>query len=68
MVVKLLKNRDELKSLIEKYGGKVTDSISKKTNYLINNDINSTSSKNTKAQALNIPIITENDFLKIIDL
>ena len=66
--LKEFKNRDELKSLIEKYGGKVTDSISKKTNYLINNDINSTSSKNTKAQALNIPIITENDFLKIIDL
>lgn len=66
--LKEFKNRDELKSLIEKYGGKVTDSISKKTNYLINNDINSTSSKNVKAQALNIPIITENDFLKIIDL
>lgn len=62
------KNRDELKSLIEKYGGKVTGSISKKTDYLINNDITSPSSKNVKAQALNIPIITEDDFLKLIDL
>ena len=62
------KNRDELKSLIEKYGGKVTGSISKKTDYLINNDITSTSSKNVKAQELNIPIITETDFLKLIDL
>lgn len=60
------KNRSELKSFIEEHGGKVTDSVSKKTNYLINNDINSNSSKNKKAHELNIPIITEDDLLKII--
>lgn len=53
------KNRSELKSAIEAHGGKVVDSVSSKTDYLINNDINSTSSKNQKAKALNIPIITE---------
>ena len=60
------KNRSELKSFIEEHGGKVTDSVSKKTNYLINNDINSSSSKNKKAHELNIPILTEDDLLKII--
>ena len=60
------KNRGELKSFIEEHGGKVTDSVSKKTNYLINNDINSSSSKNKKAHELNIPILTEDDLLKII--
>ena len=60
------KNRNELKSFIEEHGGKVTDSVSKKTNYLINNDINSSSSKNKKAHELNIPILTEDDLLKII--
>ena len=53
------KNRGELKSAIEAHGGKVADSVSSKTDYLVNNDINSTSSKNQKAKALNIPIITE---------
>lgn len=53
------KNRSELKNAIEVHGGKVVDSISSKTDYLVNNDINSTSSKNQKAKALNIPIITE---------
>ena len=53
------KNRSELKSAIEAHGGKVVDSVSSKTDYLVNNDINSTSSKNQKAKALNIPIITE---------
>ena len=53
------KNRGELKSAIEVHGGKVVDSVSSKTDYLVNNDINSTSSKNQKAKALNIPIITE---------
>ena len=53
------KNRGELKSAIEAHGGKVVDSVSSKTDYLVNNDINSTSSKNQKAKALNIPIITE---------
>lgn len=59
------KNRDELKGYITDRGGKVTDSVSVKTNYLINNDINSTSAKNKKAKELNIPILTEEDFLKL---
>lgn len=59
-------NRNELKADIEAHGGKVVGSISSKTNYLINNDINSTSSKNTKAKSLNIPIISEEDFLAMI--
>lgn len=58
------KNRNELKQKIEQAGGKVTESISKNTNYLINNDINSTSSKNLTAKKLNIPIITEEEFFK----
>lgn len=58
------KNRVELKGVIESLGGKVVDSISSKTTYLINNDINSTSSKNKKAKELNIPIITEEEFEK----
>jgi DNA ligase (NAD+) len=59
------KNRDELKGYIADRGGKVTDSVSVKTDYLINNDINSTSAKNKKAKELNIPILTEEDFLKL---
>lgn len=59
-------NRDWLKNKIEEAGGKVTGSVSSKTDYLINNDINSTSSKNQKAKALNIPIITENEVLKML--
>ena len=58
------KNRDELKDKIESMGGKVTGSISKNTNYLINNDKNSTSSKNKNAKLLNIPIISEDDFIE----
>ena len=58
------KNRAELKSIIENHGGKVTDSISAKTNILINNDINSTSAKNKAAKARNIPIMTEEDFVR----
>lgn len=57
-------NRDELKALIEERGGKVTGSVTGKTNALINNDITSSSSKNKKAKELNIPIITEEDFMK----
>ena len=57
------KNRDEIKKIIVSLGGKVTDSVSKNTNYLINNDVNSTSSKNVKAKSLNIPILTEEDFI-----
>lgn len=60
------KNRDELKADIVTYGGTVVGSVSSKTSYLINNDINSTSSKNQKAKSLNIPIISEEDFLKMI--
>ena len=60
------KNRNELKDLIEKLGGKVTNSVSKNTNFLINNDITSTSGKNIKAKELGIPIIAEEDFLKMI--
>lgn len=60
------KNRDELKSDIVVHGGTVVGSVSSKTSYLINNDLNSTSSKNQKAKSLNIPIISEEDFLKMI--
>ncbi len=66
--LKSFKNRDELKSLIERNGGKVVGSISASTNYLINNDVASTSAKNKSAQALNIPIISEEDFKKLFDL
>ena len=51
------KNRNELKEKIESLGGKVTGTVTSNTNYLINNDINSTSSKNRKAKELGIPII-----------
>lgn len=64
--VHIYKNRKELQSVIEKLGGKVTTSVSAKTNYLINNDINSSSSKNKKAKELGIPIISEEDFEKMI--
>lgn len=57
-------NRDELKALIEERGGKVTGSVTSKTKCLINNDINSSSSKNKKAKELNVPILTEEDFMK----
>ena len=59
-------NREALKADIEAHGGKVVGSVSSKTDYLINNDINSTSSKNQKAKSLSIPIISEEDFLKMI--
>ncbi|MEE3324378.1 MAG: BRCT domain-containing protein [Methanosphaera sp.] len=58
------KNRAELKAVIESHGGKVSDSISGKTDLLINNDVNSTSSKNKAAKARNIPIVSELDFMK----
>lgn len=61
------KNRDELKNYIETHGGKVVGSVSRKTNYLINNDKNSTSSKNKSAISLNIPIISEDDFIKFAE-
>ena len=56
-------NRNELKAYIASQGGKVTGSVSKSTDYLINNDVTSTSSKNTKAKQLNIPIISEDEFI-----
>lgn len=64
--VKHYKNRDALKADIEAHGGKVVGSVSSKVNYLINNDINSTSSKNQKAKSLNVPIISEDQFLEMI--
>ena len=58
------KNRDEIKSKIEALGGKVTGSVSKNTDFLINNDVNSTSSKNATAKSLGIPILSESDFIQ----
>lgn len=58
------KNRNEFKELIETNGGKVIDSVSKNTSYLINNDITSTSGKNKEAQKLGIPIISEEEFFE----
>ena len=60
-------NRAEVKEEIEKRGGKVTGSVTSKTNYLINNDVNSTSSKNRKARELGIPIISEAEFLQMLE-
>lgn len=65
--VKHYQNRDTLKADIKAHGGKVVGSISSKVNYLINNDINSTSSKNKKAKSLNIPIISEDQFLSMLN-
>lgn len=64
--VHTFKNRDEVKVAIETRGGKVTGSVSKNTNYLVNNDINSTSSKNMKAKQLGIPIITEEQLIAML--
>ena len=60
-------NRDELKEVIEAAGGKATGSVTAKTNYLINNDVLSNSSKNKKAKELGIPIISEEDFLSLLN-
>ncbi len=60
-------NRSEVKELIERKGGKVTGSVTSRTNYLINNDTTSTSSKNKKANELGIPIISEERFLQMIE-
>lgn len=59
-------NRNELKEVIEREGGKVTGSVTAKTSYLINNDSLSNSSKNKKAKELDIPILTEEEFLKML--
>jgi DNA ligase (NAD+) len=61
--VHCFKNRDEFKAYVEANGGKVAGSVSKKTGYLVNNDVTSTSSKNTKARELGIPILSEEDFI-----
>ena len=58
-------NRAQAKEFIESLGGKVTGSVTGKTNYLINNDTTSNSSKNKKAKELGIPILSEEDFLKL---
>ena len=60
-------NRDSLKQWIENHGGKVTSSVTSKTDYLINNDTESTTAKHLTAKKLNIPIISETDFLALID-
>ena len=57
------KNRDEFKAYVEASGGKVTGSVTSKTNYLVNNDVESTSSKNRKAKELGIPVISEDEFV-----
>lgn len=59
-------NRNEVKEVIEQRGGKVAGSVSSKTNYLINNDVASTSGKNKKAKELGIPIISEDDFIAML--
>ena len=64
--LKAYKNREELISVIERNGGKVSGSVSAKTSYLINNDVASTSGKNKKAHDLEIPIISEGEFIQMI--
>ena len=61
-------NRNEVKELIEQRGGKVTGSVTGKTNYLINNDVNSTSSKTKKARERGVPIISEDEFIELAGL
>ncbi|MBE5905278.1 MAG: NAD-dependent DNA ligase LigA [Lachnospiraceae bacterium] len=57
------KNRSEFKAYVESQGGSVTGSVSKKTSFLVNNDVESVSSKNKKAKDLGIPILSEDDFI-----
>lgn len=66
--LKTFKNRDALKEVIEANGGKVVAKISGKTDYLINNDVNSTTAKNKEAQALDVKIISEEEFIKFFDI
>lgn len=63
--VEIFKNRSEFKAYVESEGGSVTGSVSKKTNYLVNNDVDSTSGKNQKAKDLDIPIINERAFVEL---
>lgn len=65
--LQLVGTRAKLKEMIENYGGKLTDSVSSKTHYLINNNPASTSSKNKTAKELGVPIITEQDFLDMLN-
>lgn len=65
--VHIYKNRDEIKEKIESLGGKVTGSVTSKTDYLINNDTTSNTAKNLKAKELGIPVISEEDFQVLID-
>ena len=65
--VERFKNRKELQNLIESKGGKATGSVTSKTTYLINNDVTSNSSKNKKAKELGVPIISEKDFLAMLE-
>lgn len=60
-------NREECQNLIEKLGGKASGSVSAKTSYLINNDVESSSGKNKKAKELGVPIISEEEFMSMID-
>lgn len=66
--VHFFKNRAEVKEVIEGLGGKVTGSVTSKTDYLINNDVTSTSSKNKKANEVGVPIISEEEFRKMAEL
>ena len=62
--VAVFKNRDEFKAYVESQGGKVTGSVSGSTDYLINNDTESLSTKNTRAKQLGIPVISEDEFIE----
>ena len=64
--VKKFKNRKELQNFIEEHGGKATGTVTGKTSYLINNDVNSSSNKNKKAKELGVPIISEEDFMNLM--
>lgn len=64
--LRVFKNRDELVVDIEKHGGKVVSGVTKKTNYLLTNDKTSGSSKNKKAEELSIPVITEEEYIKLV--
>ncbi|MBO5227804.1 MAG: NAD-dependent DNA ligase LigA [Lachnospiraceae bacterium] len=63
----MFENRNQLKEEIEKHGGKVAGSVSSNTKYLINNDVTSNSSKNKKAKELGVTIISEKDFVRIMN-
>lgn len=66
--VERFENRGEMKEVIERFGGKVTGSVTGKTDYLINNDVNSTSGKNKKAKELGVKIISEETFMGMVDM